>query len=46
MIKKLYDWKQISTRLAGRPKSRWENDMKEDLRIMKINIGQHASRTK
>jgi hypothetical protein len=25
------------TRLAGRPKLRWENDIKEDLRIMKIN---------
>jgi len=27
----------MSTRLAGRPKIRWENDVKEDLRIMKIN---------
>ena len=25
------------TRLAGRPKIKWENDIKEDLRIMKIN---------
>jgi hypothetical protein len=30
-------WKPITTRLAGRPKIRWENDIKEDLRIMKIN---------
>jgi hypothetical protein len=29
--------KQVSTRLAGIPKIRWENDIKEDLRIMKIN---------
>jgi hypothetical protein len=27
----------ISTRLAGRPKIGWENDIKEDLRIMNIN---------
>jgi hypothetical protein len=26
----------ISIRLAGRPKIRWENDMKGDLRITKI----------
>ena len=28
MAKKLYEWK---------PKIAWENDVKEDLRIMKIN---------
>jgi hypothetical protein len=27
----------IYTRLAGRPAIKWENDIKEDLRIMKIN---------
>jgi hypothetical protein len=27
----------MSTRLAGRPNIRWENDKKEDLRVMKIN---------
>jgi len=37
MVQKLYEWKPISTRLAGRPKVRWENDIKEDLRIMEIN---------
>ena len=39
MVKKLYEWKQISTRLAERPKIIWENDMKDDLRPMKINNG-------
>jgi hypothetical protein len=29
--------KPMSTRFAGRPQIRWENDVKEDLRIMKIN---------
>jgi hypothetical protein len=36
-VRELYEWKPISTRLAGRPKIRWENDIKEDLGIMKIN---------
>jgi hypothetical protein len=29
MIKTLYEWKPISTRLGGRPKIRWENDIKK-----------------
>jgi len=33
-VKKLYEWKQISTRFTGRPKIRWENVIKECLRIM------------
>jgi hypothetical protein len=36
--KKLYEWKLISTRLAGRAKGRWENDVKENMRIMNTNI--------
>jgi hypothetical protein len=30
VIKNLYEWKPISTRLAGRPKSRRKNGIKED----------------
>ena len=37
MAKKLYEWKPIFRGLLGRPKSRWENDIKEDLGIVKIN---------
>jgi len=37
MAKKLYEWKLISTRLAGRPKIRWKNYIKENLRIMETN---------
>jgi len=37
MVKKLYGWKPMSTGLAGRRKIRWENDIKENIRIMKIN---------
>ena len=36
MVKKLYEWKPISTSLVGRADMRWENDIKKDL-IMKIN---------
>ena len=35
-VKTLYEWKPISTRLAGRPKIILENDIKEDLRNKKI----------
>jgi len=34
---KYYERQPISTRLAGRPKIIRENDIKEDLGIMKIN---------
>jgi hypothetical protein len=37
MAAKLYQRKPISSRLTGKPKIRWENDIKEDLRTMKIN---------
>jgi hypothetical protein len=30
VVKKLYEWKLISTRLPRRPKIRWDNDIKED----------------
>jgi hypothetical protein len=33
----LYEWKPTTARLAGRPKFRWENDIKEALRIMRVN---------
>jgi hypothetical protein len=35
--KKVYEWDPISIRLAEIPKIRCENDIIEDLRIMKIN---------
>jgi hypothetical protein len=30
---RLYEWKLLPIRLAGRPTIRWENDIKEGLRI-------------
>jgi len=35
-VKQLCEWKLICTRLVGRPKVGWENDIK-DLRTIKIN---------
>jgi hypothetical protein len=36
-VKKVYEWKPISTRPQGRPKLRWENDIKNDLKEMKLS---------
>ena len=37
MVKKIYKCKPITTRLQGRPKSRWDGDVKQDICKMKIN---------
>jgi hypothetical protein len=34
VVKKLCEWKLISSGLAGRPKIRWENDIQEDFTII------------
>ncbi|PSN48833.1 hypothetical protein C0J52_05120 [Blattella germanica] len=34
--KKIYKWKPICTRTAGRPKTRWLDDITEDIQEMKI----------
>ena len=36
MVKKMYKLKPITTRLQGRPKSRWDDDVKQDICKMKI----------
>jgi hypothetical protein len=36
MIKKVYKWKPMAVRSLGRPQTRWENDVKNYLNIMKI----------
>jgi hypothetical protein len=36
MVKKIYKWKPITTRLQGRPKSRWDDICKQDICKMKI----------
>jgi hypothetical protein len=36
MVKKIYKWKPITTRLQARPKSRWDDNVKQDICKMKI----------
>jgi hypothetical protein len=36
MVKKVYEWKPMAIGSLGRPQSRWENDVKNDLNTMKI----------
>jgi hypothetical protein len=36
MVKKVHEWKPMALRSLGRHQTRWENDVKNDLNIMKI----------
>jgi hypothetical protein len=37
IVKKIYKWKSFTSRQAvGKPKSRWEDDVKNDLKKMKL----------
>jgi hypothetical protein len=36
MVNKIYKWKPITTRLQGRPKSRWDDNVEQDICKMKI----------
>ena len=36
IIKKIYKWKAFTNRPVGRPKSRWEDDVRNDLKKMKL----------
>jgi len=36
IVGKIYKWKPPTRRPAGRPKSRWEDDVRNDLRKMKL----------
>jgi len=36
MVKKVYEWTPVLTRSLGRPKNRWEDDVKSDITKMKI----------
>jgi hypothetical protein len=31
MVKKIYEWSPATARSVGRPKNRWEDDVKSDL---------------
>ena len=36
IVQKIYTWKPFTRRPVGRPKSRWEDDIREDLKKMKL----------
>jgi hypothetical protein len=36
MVKKVYEWSPMLTRSKGRPKHRWEDDIKSDVANMRI----------
>ena len=36
MVKKVYEWKPMSIRPQGRPKNRWEYDIRNDTKKLKI----------
>jgi len=36
MVKKVYEWSPALTRSLGRPKNKWEDDVKSDITNMKI----------
>jgi hypothetical protein len=35
MVKKIYEWSPALTRLQGRPKNRWDDEVRRDLTKMK-----------
>jgi hypothetical protein len=36
MVKKIYEWKPMLTRPLGRPKNRWEDDVTNYMKKLKI----------
>jgi hypothetical protein len=36
IVKKVYKWKPMLTRPLGRPKNRWEDDVRNDVKKLKI----------
>jgi len=36
MVKRVYKWKPMLTRPLGRPKNRWEDDIRNDTKKLKI----------
>ena len=38
MVKRVYKWKPMLTRPLGRPKNRWEDDIINDMKKLKIKI--------
>ena len=36
IVKKIYKWKPFTSRPVGRPKSRWEGDVRNNLKKVKL----------
>jgi len=36
MVKKVHNWKAMLTRPLGRPKNRWEDDIRNDMKKLKV----------
>jgi len=36
IVKRIHKWKPFTGRPVGRPKSRWEDDVRDDLKKMKL----------
>jgi len=45
-IRKLLDWKPMGTRPVGRPRQRWEEDVMEDLKKLKVKTWKEADKDK
>jgi hypothetical protein len=45
-VQKIKRWKPMSKRPIGRPKTRWEDDVLEDIKSMNIAIGRKWHRIK
>jgi hypothetical protein len=43
--RKLFDWKPMGTRPVGRPRQRWQEDVMEYLKKLKIKTGRKQLRT-
>ena len=39
IVKRMYKWKPFTGRPAGRPKSRWEDDVRNDLKKEAYEVG-------
>jgi hypothetical protein len=37
IVRKIYKWQPPATRSVGRPKNRWDDDVRNDLRKMKLH---------
>jgi hypothetical protein len=44
VVKKKYKWKPLTGRPVGRPKCRWEGDVRNDMRRCKLLSGQNMSK--